>query len=72
MTTIDRKIRLKYDNIKHDFITAKDKLPKNLKNDENIKQIINDLDSKNKTINRNSLLGRLNSGKIYLLMLIKV
>ena len=63
VTVIDKKMKQKYDNKKHDFITAKDKQPNNLKNDVSVKQIINDLESKNKIHNRNSSLGRLNSGK---------
>ena len=57
VATINQKNKKKYENLKHDFIVAK-----NSEND-NFKKLISELDSKNKRSNRNSSIGRLNSGK---------
>ena len=61
-SNIEPKIQKKYEIIKHDFIMAKDK--ENIKNNDEIQNVLNGLDSKN-TINnnKNSSIERLNSGK---------
>ena len=62
MSIVDKKMKQKYDDLKHDSILGKDKQDKSLNNIK-FKLIKNDLESKNKILNRNSSLGKLNSGR---------
>ena len=61
---IDQKVQKKYDSLKNDFIGAKKKeKPKVINLKENVNRVENELDEKNKIINRNSDLARLNSAQ---------
>ena len=59
---IDKKEQKKYETLKHDFIIAKKKEKDNRQN-EVINKIVNGLNIKSKTTNRNSSVGRLSNAK---------
>ena len=59
---IDKKEQKKYETLKHDFIIAKKKEKENKQN-EVINKIVNGLNIKNITTNRNSSLGKLNNAQ---------